>query len=188
MGIASIDYDLPADTSQETLLALIDELNARQHVDGILVQVPLPGHIDETVVIEQIRPTKDVGGFHPYTVGRLSQRIPILRPCTPQGIMVLLDRAGVSVLGQHAVIVGASNHVGRPLALEMLLGGATTTVCHRFTRNLKDHVLAADVLCVAVGKPRLIPGAWIEPGAAGPMTVATLLSNTVQAAKLRADQ
>lgn len=204
-------------------MGLIDDLNANERVDGILVQLPLPAHIDETVVIEQIDYTKDVDGFHPYTVGRLSQRIPVLRPCTPQGIMVLLERSGVDVMGQHAVIVGASNHVGRPLALEMLLAGATTTVCHRFTRNLADHVKAADVLCVAVGKAKLIPGAWIKPGATvidigisrltngrlsgdvdfeaakqraglitpvpggvGPMTVATLLTNTVCAAELRA--
>ena len=223
VGIVSFDHDLPVQTSQETLLALIDELNGQEQVDGILVQLPLPESIDETAVIEQILPTKDVDGFHPYTVGRLSQRIPVLRPCTPQGIMVLLERSGVNVLGQHVVIVGASNHVGRPLALEMLLGGATTTVCHRFTRDLQDHVRAADVLCVAVGKPGLIPGSWIKPGAAvidigisrlpdgrlsgdvdfesareraglitpvpggvGPMTVATLLSNTLQAARLRA--
>ena len=223
VGIVSFDHDLAADTDQQSLLGLIDDLNANERVDGILVQLPLPAHVDETVVIEQIDYTKDVDGFHPYTVGRLSQRIPVLRPCTPQGIMVLLERSGVDVMGQHAVIVGASNHVGRPLALEMLLAGATTTVCHRFTQNLADHVKAADVLCVAVGKAKLIPGAWIEPGATvidigisrltngrlsgdvdfeaakqraglitpvpggvGPMTVATLLTNTVCAAELRA--
>ncbi len=221
-GIASFDHDLAADTSQAELLNLIDELNAAEQVDGILVQLPLPEHIDETIVIEQIDYTKDVDGFHPYTVGRLSQRIPVLRPCTPQGIMVLLERSGVAVVGQHAVIVGASNHVGRPLALEMLLAGATTTICHRFTSDLESHVRSADVLCVAVGKPNLIPGAWIKrgatvvdigisrlkdgrvtgdvdfdtareragmitpvPGGVGPMTVATLLSNTVYAAELR---
>ena len=222
VGIVSFDHDLAADTSQADLLALIDELNAAEDVDGILVQLPLPEHVDETVVIEQIDYTKDVDGFHPYTVGRLSQRIPVLRPCTPQGIMVLLERSGVNVLGRNVVIVGASNHVGRPLALEMLLSGATTTVCHRFTTNLEAHVRSADVLCVAVGKAKLIPGAWIKrgatvvdigisrladgrlsgdvdfdtareragmitpvPGGVGPMTVATLLSNTVYAAELR---
>ena len=137
VGIVSFDHDLAADTDQQSLLDLIDDLNANERVDGILVQLPLPAHIDETVVIEQIDYTKDVDGFHPYTVGRLSQRIPVLRPCTPQGIMVLLERSGVDVMGQHAVIVGASNHVGRPLALEMLLAGATTTVCHRFTQTLQ---------------------------------------------------
>ena len=222
VGIVSFDHDLGADTSQAELLGLIDELNAAEQVDGILVQLPLPEHVDETVVIEQIDYTKDVDGFHPYTVGRLSQRIPVLRPCTPQGIMVLLERSEVKLLGRHVVIVGASNHVGRPLALEMLLAGATTTVCHRFTTNLEAHVRSADVLCVAVGKAKLIPGAWIKrgaavvdigisrladgslsgdvdfetareragmitpvPGGVGPMTVATLLSNTVYAAELR---
>ena len=222
VGIASFHHDLGADTSEAALLALIDELNAAEEVDGILVQLPLPKHVDETVVIEQIDYTKDVDGFHPYTVGRLSQRIPVLRPCTPQGIMVLLERCGVTPLGLNVVIVGASNHVGRPLALEMLLAGATTTVCHRFTTNLEAHVRSADVLCVAVGKAKLIPGGWIKrgatvvdvgisrladgrlsgdvdfetareragmitpvPGGVGPMTVATLLSNTVYAAELR---
>jgi len=224
VGITSFDYDLPLDTGQSTVLSLIDELNARDEVDGILVQLPLPEHIDETQVIERIMPTKDVDGFHPYTVGRLMQRIPVLRPCTPHGIMVLLERSGVDVLGQHAVIVGASNHVGRPLALEMLLAGATTTVCHRFTKDLESHVRQADILCVAVGKAGLIPGEWIKPGAVvidigitrlddgrlvgdvdfdtakerarlitpvpggvGPMTVATLLSNTLAAVELRSD-
>ena len=164
-GIISFDYDLPANTEQSVLLGLIDGLNERDEVDGILVQLPLPEHIDETRVIERVTPTKDVDGFHPYTVGRLAQRIPVLRPCTPHGIMVLLQRSGVDVVGQHAVIVGASNHVGRPLALEMLLAGATTTVCHRFTADLENHVRQADILCVAVGRPGLVPGHWIKPGA-----------------------
>ncbi|MEE9571239.1 MAG: bifunctional methylenetetrahydrofolate dehydrogenase/methenyltetrahydrofolate cyclohydrolase FolD [Gammaproteobacteria bacterium] len=224
VGITSFDYDLPLDTDQSAVLSLIDELNARDEVDGILVQLPLPEHIDETLVIERITPGKDVDGFHPYTVGRLTQRIPVLRPCTPYGIMVLLERSGVDVLGLHAVIVGSSNHVGRPLALEMLLAGATTTICHRFTKDLESHVRRADVLCVAVGKAGLIPGDWIKPGAVvvdigitrlddgrlvgdvdfdtakerarlitpvpggvGPMTVATLLSNTLAAAELRSE-
>ncbi|MGI9258754.1 MAG: bifunctional methylenetetrahydrofolate dehydrogenase/methenyltetrahydrofolate cyclohydrolase FolD [Gammaproteobacteria bacterium] len=164
-GVRSFDYDLPANTTEDTVLSLIDELNDEDEVDGILVQLPLPDHIDETQVIERISPTKDVDGFHPYTVGRLTQRIPVLRPCTPHGIMVLLERSGVDVVGLHAVIVGASNHVGRPLALEMLLAGATTTVCHRFTEDLESYVRQADVLCVAVGKPGIIPGNWIKPGA-----------------------
>lgn len=224
VGIRSFDYDLPADTAAERLLGLIDELNAADEVDGVLVQLPLPPHIDETRVIERIAPSKDVDGFHPYTVGRLMQRIPVLRPCTPHGIMLLLTRAGVDVKSQHVVIVGASNHVGRPLALEMLLAGATTTICHRFTRDLEYHVRQADVLCVAVGKAGLIPGAWIKPdsvvidvgitrlsdgrlvgdvefeaakerarlitpvpGGVGPMTVATLMSNTLEAAMRRSD-
>ncbi|HEX9878149.1 MAG TPA: bifunctional methylenetetrahydrofolate dehydrogenase/methenyltetrahydrofolate cyclohydrolase FolD [Gammaproteobacteria bacterium] len=222
VGVHSFDYDFPADTPPESLLELIDELNAADHIDGILVQLPLPPHIDETQVIERIAPSKDVDGFHPYTVGRLTQRIPILRPCTPHGIMLLLDRSGVDVKGQHAVIVGASNHVGRPLALEMLLAGATTTICHRFTRDLERYVGMAEVLCVAVGKAGVIPGKWIKPGGVvidvgitrltdgrlvgdvefeparerarlitpvpggvGPMTVATLMSNTLEAAKRR---
>lgn len=166
VGIRSLDYDLPVDTSQSELLALIDKLNSDPQVSGILVQLPLPEGIDETVVIERIKPTKDVDGFHPYTVGRLSQRIPVLRPCTPFGILTLLERHNIQVKGRHAVVVGASNHVGRPLALELLLAGATTTVCHRFTRELADHVSAAEILCVAVGKPNLIPGSWIRPGSA----------------------
>ena len=166
VGIRSLDYDLPQETSQRDLLALIDELNADTTVSGILVQLPLPEGIDETVVIERILPTKDVDGFHPYTVGRLSQRIPVLRPCTPFGILTLLERHDIPVKGRHAVVVGASNHVGRPLALELLLAGATTTVCHRFTRELEQHVARAEILCVAVGKPNLIPGNWIRPGSA----------------------
>lgn len=165
VGIASRDYDLPADTREADLLALIDELNADPQVDGILVQLPLPAHINEIAVIERITPVKDVDGFHPYTVGRLAQRIPVLRPATPYGVMMLLQHIGVPVKGQHAVVVGASNHVGRPLALELLLAGATITVCHRFTRNTREHVAAADILAVAVGRPGLIPGDWIRPGA-----------------------
>ncbi|MGI9354278.1 MAG: tetrahydrofolate dehydrogenase/cyclohydrolase catalytic domain-containing protein, partial [Rhizobiaceae bacterium] len=137
-GILSQDHDLAEDTREQELLRLIDELNEDPSVDGILVQLPLPGHISETAVIERIHPIKDVDGFHPYTVGRLAQRIPVLRPCTPHGVMTLMTRIGVDPKGQHAVIVGASNHVGRPLALEMLLGGATVTVCHRFTRDLRS--------------------------------------------------
>ncbi len=221
-GIRSFDHDLPGNTPQQALLELIDELNTNDDVDGILVQLPLPEHIEETLVIERITPTKDVDGFHPYTVGRLSQRIPVLRPCTPHGIMVLLERSGVDLVGQHVVVVGASNHVGRPLALEMLLAGATTTVCHRFTKDLQKYIRDADVLCVAVGKPGLVQGEWIKqgsvvidvgitriddghlvgdvdfatarerarlitpvPGGVGPMTVASLLSNTLSAAELR---
>ncbi|MEO8223906.1 MAG: tetrahydrofolate dehydrogenase/cyclohydrolase catalytic domain-containing protein, partial [Gammaproteobacteria bacterium] len=134
-------------------------------IDGILVQLPLPPHISEIAVIERVDPVKDVDGFHPYTVGRLCQRIPVLRPATPYGVMTLLQHIGVPVKGQHAVVIGASNHVGRPLALELLLAGATTTICHRFTRDLRHHVAEADILAVAVGKPALIPGSWIKPGA-----------------------
>ncbi len=166
VGIASRDYDLPADTSEAELLALIARLNDDPDIDGILVQFPLPAHINEPAVIEHINPVKDVDGFHPYTVGRLAQRIPMLRPCTPFGVMTLLRRIGVDPKGQHAVVVGASNHVGRPLALEFLLAGATTTVAHRFTRDLAACVASADILAVAVGKPRLIKADMVKPGAA----------------------
>jgi len=165
VGIMSRDYDLPATTAESEILALIERLNADPDIDGILVQLPLPPHISEIAVIECIDPIKDVDGFHPYTLGRLSQRIPVLRPATPYGVMALLRHIGVPVKGQHAVVVGASNHVGRPLALELLLAGATITVCHRFTHDLRHHVAQADILAVAVGKPGLIPGAWIKPGA-----------------------
>ncbi|RMF99147.1 MAG: bifunctional methylenetetrahydrofolate dehydrogenase/methenyltetrahydrofolate cyclohydrolase FolD [Gammaproteobacteria bacterium] len=163
-GIRSRSFDLPETTGEAELLALIDELNADATIDGILVQLPLPGQINETAVIERILPIKDVDGFHPYTVGRLAQRIPMLRPCTPYGVMMLLERIGVDAKGRHAVVVGASNHVGRPLALELLLAGATVTVCHRFTRDLRRHVGEAEILVVAVGKPALIPGDWVSPG------------------------
>jgi methylenetetrahydrofolate dehydrogenase (NADP+)/methenyltetrahydrofolate cyclohydrolase len=165
VGIMSRDYDLPATTGEPELLALIDQLNSDPEIDGVLVQLPLPAHISEVAVVERIDPVKDVDGFHPYTVGRLCQRIPVLRPATPYGVMTLLRHIGVAVKGQHAVVVGASNHVGRPLALELLLAGATITVCHRFTRELAHHVARADILAVAVGKPGLIPGDWIKPGA-----------------------
>ncbi len=165
VGIMSRDYDLPLSTTEGEILALIGQLNADPEIDGILVQLPLPGHVSEVAVIECIEPIKDVDGFHPYTIGRLSQRIPVLRPATPYGVMTLLRHIGVPVKGQHAVVVGASNHVGRPLALELLLAGATITVCHRFTRDLAHHVGEADILAVAVGKAGLIPGAWIKPGA-----------------------
>jgi methylenetetrahydrofolate dehydrogenase (NADP+)/methenyltetrahydrofolate cyclohydrolase len=165
VGIMSRDYDLPVTTGEHEILALIEQLNADPDIDGILVQLPLPPHISEIAVIERIDPIKDVDGFHPYTIGRLSQRIPVLRPATPYAVMTLLRHIGVPVKGQHAVVVGASNHVGRPLALELLLAGATITVCHRFTRNLEHHVAQADILAVAVGKAGLISGAWIKPGA-----------------------
>ena len=164
-GILSLDYDLPDDAPESEILQLIDELNDDPRVHGILVQLPLPDHINEMAIIERIHPIKDVDGFHPYTVGRLSQRIPVLRPCTPYGVITLLERIDVDPMGLHAVVVGASNHVGRPLALEFLLAGATTTVCHRFTRDLQAQVESADILAVAVGKAGLIPGEWVKPGA-----------------------
>jgi methylenetetrahydrofolate dehydrogenase (NADP+)/methenyltetrahydrofolate cyclohydrolase len=220
-GIRSRAHDLPASTTQEELLRLIDELNADAEIDGILVQLPLPAHINSETVIERIRPDKDVDGFHPYNIGRLAVRLPLLRPCTPRGIMTLLQHTGVDLYGKRAVVVGASNIVGRPMALELLLGGCTVTVCHRFTRDLAAEVARAEVLVVAVGKPGLVKGEWIRPGAivvdvgmnrtadgqltgdiefaaaaeragwitpvpggVGPMTVATLLQNTLEALEM----
>ena len=218
VGIKSFSYDLPATTSQAELEALIDECNANPEIDGILVQFPLPESLDERRVIEKIAPDKDVDGFHPYNVGRLTQRIPLLRACTPKGVMTMLKKIGLDLLGINAVIVGASNLVGRPMALELLLEGATVTVTHRFTKNLEHHVRQADLLIVACGKPHLVPGSWVKdgavvidvginrlddgslcgdvgfdeakehasyitpvPGGVGPMTVATLMENTVEA-------
>ncbi len=221
-GFVSRAYDLPADVAEDALLALIDELNAEPAIDGILVQLPLPRHIGTETVIERIRPDKDVDGFHPYNMGRLALRLPALRPCTPRGIVMLLERAGEAFKGRHHVVVGASNIVGRPLALELLLAGATITVCHRFTADLPVHVASADVLCVAVGKRGVVDTAWIKPGATvidvgihrteegklcgdvdfdaaaeragwitpvpggvGPMTVAVLLMNALEATQKR---
>ncbi|HCE1573996.1 TPA: bifunctional methylenetetrahydrofolate dehydrogenase/methenyltetrahydrofolate cyclohydrolase FolD [Vibrio parahaemolyticus] len=218
VGFVSKSFDLPASTSEEELLALIDELNNDNEIDGILVQLPLPAGIDTTHVLERIHPEKDVDGFHPYNVGRLAQRIPKLRSCTPKGIITLLDRYNIELRGKHAVVVGASNIVGRPMTLELLLAGCTTTTCHRFTKDLESHVRQADVVVVAVGKPNFIPGEWIKkgavvvdvginrldsgklvgdveydkargsasfitpvPGGVGPMTVASLIENTMLA-------
>ena len=165
IGIVSKSYDLPETTTEQALLELIETLNQDAEVDGILVQLPLPKHIDSTKVIEQISPGKDVDGFHPYNVGRLCQRIPTLRACTPYGVMKLLETTGISFYGKHAVIVGASNIVGRPMALELLLAGCTVTVTHRFTEDLASHIRQADILVVAVGKPKFIKGEWIKEGA-----------------------
>lgn len=165
VGFNSIAHDLPANTSQEELLTLIDRLNEDESVDGILVQLPLPEQLDASQLLERIQPSKDVDGFHPYNVGRLSQRFPLLRPCTPKGIMTLLASTQVDLHGLDAVIVGASNIVGRPMALELLLAGCTTTVTHRFTRNLEAHVRRADLVVVATGIVGLVKGEWIKPGA-----------------------
>ena len=218
-GIDSIDHNLPAETSEQELLALIDGCNRDEAIDGILVQLPLPAQINPMNVILKIDPGKDVDGFHPLTFGMLALRTPRLRPCTAVGVIRLLERIGVSPKGKHCVVVGASNLVGRPLALELLLAGATVTVCHRFTVNLEEHIRRADVLASAVGKPGLVRGDWIRPGAVvldigitrmsdgglrgdvefeearkragwiapvpggvGPMTVAMLLQNTLDAA------
>ena len=220
-GVRSVDYDLPASTPQDALLALIDQLNADAGIDGILVQLPLPAHIADRAVIERIDPSKDVDGFHPYNVGRLVQGIPELRPCTPYGAMTLLKSTGLELRGMHAVVVGASNIVGRPMALELLLAGCTVTITHSDTRDLAAHVRAAEILVVAVGKPQLVKGDWIRdgavvidvginrlpdgkicgdvefdaaakraswitpvPGGVGPMTIATLLQNTLHANKM----
>ncbi|MGL4486183.1 MAG: bifunctional methylenetetrahydrofolate dehydrogenase/methenyltetrahydrofolate cyclohydrolase FolD [Yersinia sp. (in: enterobacteria)] len=214
----SRSYDLPMSTTEAELLALIDLLNNDTEIDGILVQLPLPASIDNVKVLERIHPDKDVDGFHPYNIGRLCQRAPKLRPCTPHGIVTLLERYKIPTYGLNAVVVGASNIVGRPMSLELLLAGCTTTITHRFTRNLRQHIENADLLVVAVGKPGFIPGDWIKPGAividvginrlengkvvgdvefdvaveraswitpvpggVGPMTVATLIQNTLQA-------
>ena len=218
IGINSVAHDLPIDTDESTLLGLIDELNEDDTIDGILVQLPLPEHLDSTKLLERINPKKDVDGFHPYNVGRLVQRMPVLRSCTPAGIMTLLKEYDIDVKGKHAVIVGSSNIVGRPMSMELLLAGSTITVCHRFTEDLKHHVEQADVLVVAVGKIGIVDANWIKPGAVvidvainrlengkltgdldfaaaserasfitpvpggvGPMTVATLMENTLYA-------
>jgi len=221
IGFKSVSHDLDKNTPEADLLALIDTLNNDDDIDGILVQLPLPDQINTDNVIEHIAPHKDVDGFHPYNIGRLAQRNPQLRPCTPKGIMTLLEKTGADLHGLEAVVVGASNIVGRPMALELLLAGCTTTVCHRWTKDLEFHVRRADLLVVAVGKPNFIPGDWVKkgaiiidvginrledgtltgdvefdvakkkaawitpvPGGVGPMTVATLMENTLLAAEL----
>lgn len=161
----SFDYDLPADTPEAELYTLIDTLNADARVHGILVQLPLPAHIDATALINRIDPRKDVDGFHAANVGALVLRQRGLRPCTPKGVMTLLSYTDRPVRGQHAVIVGVSNHVGRPMALELLLAGCTTTSCHKFTRDLPGFVGLADIVVVAVGRPGLVKGEWIKPDA-----------------------
>lgn len=165
VGFKSLAYDLPADTAQSDLLMLIEQLNADPAVDGILVQLPLGKHIRPDQIIERIHPDKDVDGFHPCNIGRLALRLPLLRPCTPYGVITLLQTTGQDLKGLEAVVVGASNIVGRPMVLELLLAGCTVTVCHRWTRNLSKHVSKADILVVAAGKPHLIQGEWIKPGA-----------------------
>ena len=164
-GFVSVSHDLPHSATQTELLSLIERLNLDVTIDGILVQVPLPDHIDERAIIEAIAPAKDVDGFHPYNVGRLVLRNPLMRPCTPYGVIRMLEYCGLSPKGQHAVVVGASNLVGRPMSLELLLAGATVTVCHRFTTDLRTQVERAELLVVAVGKPGLVPGEWIKRGA-----------------------
>lgn len=165
VGFLSQAYDLPANTEQTELMTLIDRLNEDPAIDGILVQLPLPAHLDASLLLERIRPDKDVDGFHPYNIGRLAQRMPLLRPCTPKGIMTLLQSTGADLYGMHAVVVGASNIVGRPMAMELLLAGCTVTVTHRFTKDLPMHVGQADIVVVAAGKTGLVKGEWIKEGA-----------------------
>lgn len=165
VGFLARDHDLPENTSQQELLALIDLLNEDPQIDGILVQLPLPPGIDTEEVIERIHPEKDVDGFHPHNIGRLALRSPLLRPCASRGIMTLLESIDQTVLGKHAVVVGASNLVGRPASLELLLAGCTVTICHRFTTDLADQAGQGDILVAAAGKPGLIQGDWIKPGA-----------------------
>ncbi len=225
VGFYSELHELSAELSQDALLALIERLNESPDIDGILVQLPLPPHIDEETVIERISPTKDVDGFHPYNMGRLALRIPALRPCTPKGVMTLLERTGCSLEGLDAMVIGQSNIVGRPMALELLAARCTIQVCHSRTKDLIEKARSADVLVAAVGRPRFVQGDWVKlgalvidvginrldngalcgdvdtqaaaeraawitpvPGGVGPMTRASLLENTLQAAELHAQR
>jgi methylenetetrahydrofolate dehydrogenase (NADP+)/methenyltetrahydrofolate cyclohydrolase len=221
-GITSFSHKLPAETTEAELLALIEQLNTDPLVDGILVQLPLPKHLDSDKLLERIDPAKDVDGFHPFNFGRLAQRRPLLRPCTPAGVMTLLSKTGINLRGLHACVVGASNIVGVPMMLELLNERATVTICHSATTNLQEEVGRADLVVVGVGIPNFIPGDWIKagaividvginrlengslcgdvetakaaekaswitpvPGGVGPMTIATLLENTVQSWQAR---
>lgn len=165
VGIKSFTYDLPENTTEKKLITLIDELNTNNEVDGILLQLPLPKHLNSELILERIHANKDVDGFHPYNLGRLVARRPLLRPCTPYGIIKLLEQAAIDLKGKNAVVVGASNIVGRPMALELLLKGCTVTVCHRFTKNLAEHIKQAEILITAVGKPGIIQSTWIKSDA-----------------------
>lgn len=221
VGFHSELHELPASVSQAQLIDVVDRLNADPAIHGILVQLPLPPQIDPEAVIERILPTKDVDGFHPYNIGRLSLRMPVLRPCTPKGVMTLLERSGETLEGMDAVVIGQSNIVGRPMALELLAARCTITICHSRTKDLAEKARTADLLVVAIGRERFVPGDWIKPGAividvgmnrdaagklcgdvdfdaaveraswitpvpggVGPMTIASLLENTLQAADL----
>ncbi len=225
VGIQSFYHGLPESSTETALLTLIEDLNENPLIDGILLQLPLPKHFDANRVLEAIHPSKDVDGFHPYNLGRLAERRPLLRPCTPRGIMALLDSIQTDYKKKHAVIVGASNIVGRPMALELLLAGSTITICHRFTTDLAYFVQQASLLISAVGKPGLIQGNWIQegatvidvgisrlpdgsiqgdvefevarnkaawitpvPGGVGPMTIATLLQNTLDLWQTKLEQ
>lgn len=164
-GIFSAEHKLPASTSEADLLELIASLNADERIDGILVQLPLPEQIDESKVIEAISPEKDVDGFHPYNVGRLVTGNPLFQPCTPYGVMKMLERTGVELKGKEVVVVGRSNIVGKPVALMCLAEHATVTICHSRTADLPEKVRQADVVIAAVGRPQMIKGDWIKPGA-----------------------
>ena len=219
VGFISKTLTLPNETSQSDLESLVDQYNEDPTIDGILIQLPLPKHLDSNRLLERIKPDKDVDGFHPFNIGRLAQRMPMLRSCTPKGIMTLLESTGQAIRGKDAIVIGASNIVGRPMGLELLLAGCTVTTAHRFTQNLAEKVSQADIVVVAVGKPGLVKGEWIKkgaividvginrletgklvgdiefdiaaenagwitpvPGGVGPMTVATLMENTLYAA------
>jgi len=221
VGICSTAYDLPAATTETELITLIEQLNQDNSIDGILVQLPLPAHINDEHIVERVNPNKDVDGFHPYNIGRLAVRQPTLRSCTPFGVIKMLQAMNIELMGLDAVVVGVSNHVGRPMALELLLAGCTVTSCHRHTKDLSKVVKGADLIVAAAGKPGLIQGAWIKPGAividigisrlqdgsiagdvdfniaktragwitpvpggVGPMTVATLMENTLLALEI----
>lgn len=221
VGIYSTAYDLPASTTETELIALIEQLNQDNSIDGILVQLPLPAHINDENIVERVSPNKDVDGFHPYNIGRLAVRQPTLRSCTPFGVIKMLQAMNIDLMGLDAAVVGVSNHVGRPMALELLLAGCTVTSCHRHTKDLSKIVKDSDLIVAAAGKPGLIQGAWIKPGAividigisrlqdgsiagdvdfntaktragwitpvpggVGPMTVATLMENTLLALEI----
>lgn len=224
VGFLSRSFNLDSTCSESELLTLIDSLNNDPLIDGILVQLPLPEGFDNTRILERISPEKDVDGFHPYNVGRLCQRAPKLRPCTPRGIITMLQRCDINTYGLDALVIGASNIVGRPMGLELLLAGCTTTITHRFTQNMEKKVREADLIVAAVGRPGFVRGEWIKPGAividvginrlesgkvvgdveydtaaeravwitpvpggVGPMTVATLMQNTLQACEMYHD-
>lgn len=219
VGFISFLYTLPTTATENEISKLINVLNQDTRIDGILIQLPLPNILKNNIkLLEQITPSKDVDGFHPYNIGRLCQRAPMLRPCTSKGIITLLRKYNINMFILHAVVVGASNIVGRPMIMELLLAGCTVSITHRFTKNLKMHVENADLLIVAIGHAHFIPGAWIKqgaividvginrlnngeivgdvhfpsafkraayitpvPGGVGPMTVAMLIQNTLQA-------
>ena len=221
IGVKSIAYDLPNETSEKELLTLIETLNNDTSIDGILVQSPLPAHINNEVIFENISPHKDVDGFHPKNIGLLAIKQPQLRSCTPYGVMKLIKATQLAIQGLDAIVVGSSNHVGRPMALELLLAGCTVTMCNRYTQKLQQKIELADIVVAAAGIPDMIKGSWIKPGAividiginrlesgkiigdiefdiaktragfitpvpggVGPMTVATLMENTLLAQKL----